>query len=82
MRPGAVYPPIRVTTADTDDRVVPAHAKKFVATLQSVSIGTKPILLRTEMKAGHGVGKPVSKIIDEQADSYGFLFKVLGMGLH
>ncbi len=73
------YPPILVTSADTDDRVVPAHAKKFVATLQAEAAGKNPILLRVETKAGHGRGKPTAKIIDELADIYAFLFKTLDM---
>jgi len=81
VKTGIVYPPILVTTADTDDRVVPAHSKKFVATLQAASVGKYPILLRTETRAGHGAGKPVSKIIEEQADSYAFLFRLFGMTL-
>ena len=88
VKAGLDYPPILVTSADTDDRVVPAHAKKFVATLQakapvlsceSKNGGENPILLRVETKAGHRFGKPVSKVIDEQADIYAFLFKVLDM---
>ena len=77
VKAGVEYPPILVTSADTDDRVVPAHAKKFVATLQAKAAGKNPILLRVETKAGHGRGKPISKIIDEQADIYAFLFKTL-----
>jgi len=80
VKKGTVYPPIIVTTADTDDRVVPTHSKKFVATLQAAADeGGNPILIRIEKKAGHGAGKPTSKIIDEQSDIYGFLFKVFGM---
>ena len=79
IKTGMKYPPILVTTADNDDRVVPAHAKKFVATLQTKAAGENPILLRVETKAGHRVGKPLSKVIDEQADIYAFLFKVLDM---
>ena len=74
---GLDNPPILVTSADTDDRVVPAHAKKFVATLQAKAAGKNPILLRVETKAGHGRGKPISKVIDEQADIYAFLLKTL-----
>ena len=73
------YPPTLVTTADTDDRVAPLHAKKFVATLQEKYKGSNPILLRVETKAGHGAGKPTSKRIEEAADIYTFLFKVFGM---
>ena len=76
---GAVYPPILVISADTDDRVVPSHAKKFVATLQAKAAGTNPILLRVETKAGHGHGKPMSKVIEQQADIFAFLIKTLNM---
>ena len=76
---GAVYPPILVTSADTDDRVVPSHAKKFVATLQAEAAGKNPILLRVETKAGHGRGKPMSKVIEQQADVFAFLIKTLNM---
>ncbi len=79
VRPGVVYPAALVTTADTDDRVVPMHAKKFVATLQYDSAGDNPILLRVETKAGHGHGTPITKVIDEVSDVYAFLFKVLGI---
>ncbi|HPC95144.1 MAG TPA: prolyl oligopeptidase family serine peptidase [Sedimentisphaerales bacterium] len=79
VKAGVGYPPILITSADTDDRVVPLHAKKFAATLQEKAVGDNPILLRVETKAGHGGGKPVSKAIDEQADIYAFLFDVLGM---
>jgi prolyl oligopeptidase len=78
---GVTHPPTLVTVADTDDRVVPSHGKKFVATLQAADSGKNPILLRTETKAGHGKGKPKSKIIEEQSDIYAFLFKVLGMDI-
>ena len=79
VKRGVEYPPILVTSADTDDRVVPAHAKKFVATLQAKAAGINPILLRVETKAGHGAGKPISKIIDEQTDIYSFLVKTLNL---
>ncbi|WP_245395459.1 prolyl oligopeptidase family serine peptidase [Anthocerotibacter panamensis] len=79
IQPGVDYPPILVTTADTDDRVVPAHAKKFAAALQFATKGNHPVLLRVETRAGHGGGKPVAKIIEEQADVYAFLFKVFGV---
>lgn len=74
-----VYPPILVTSADTDDRVIPMHSKKLVARLQEASNGKNLILLRYETAAGHGAGKPTSKIIEEHADKYAFLFKVFGM---
>jgi len=79
VKAGAEYPPLLVISADTDDRVVPAHAKKFIAALQAKAAGKNPILLRVETKAGHGHGKPMSKIIDELADVYSFLFKTLDM---
>ncbi len=79
VKPGVVYPPVFVTTADTDDRVVPMHSKKFVATLQYDSAGNNPILLRVETKAGHGHGTPITKVIDESSDIYAFLFKVLSI---
>ena len=79
VKDGATYPPLLITSADTDDRVVPAHAKKFAATLQARASGPHPILLRVETKAGHGGGKPVSKSIEEQADIYAFLFEILEM---
>ncbi len=79
MKPGTSYPPTLITTADTDDRVVPVHSKKFAATLQAADAGVNPILIRIETKAGHGAGKPTTKIIDEYSDIYAFLFKNLGM---
>ncbi len=79
VRPGVAYPPTLITTADTDDRVVPAHAKKFAATLQAAQAGDNPILIRIETKAGHGGGKPTTKQIEEAGDIYAFLFKIFGM---
>ncbi|MBO0778881.1 MAG: S9 family peptidase [Ktedonobacteraceae bacterium] len=79
VREGVVYPPTLIMTADTDDRVVPAHAKKFAATLQAAQSGGNPILLRLEMKAGHGFGKPVAKVIEEESDMLAFLYKTLDM---
>ena len=76
---GATYPPTLIFTADTDDRVVPAHAKKYTAALQTADSGKNPILLRVETKAGHGGGKPTSKQLDEAADTYAFLFRVFDM---
>ena len=74
---GVEYPPTLVTTADTDDRVVPLHAMKFAATLQAGQKGENPILLRVEKNAGHGLGKPTVKIIEEQTDIFSFLYKSL-----
>jgi prolyl oligopeptidase len=76
---GAVYPPTLITTGDTDDRVVPSHALKFAATLQAADAGPQPILLRVDTQAGHGLGKPIAKIIDEQTDIYAFLFEIFQM---
>jgi prolyl oligopeptidase len=74
LRPGVAYPATMVTTADHDDRVVPAHSFKFAATLQQAHAGEAPVLIRIETNAGHGAGKPTSKIIDEIADVYSFFF--------
>ncbi|MDE6715155.1 MAG: prolyl oligopeptidase family serine peptidase [Muribaculaceae bacterium] len=76
---GTPYPAILVTTADHDDRVVPAHSFKYTATLQAADTGDAPKLIRIDSKAGHGSGKPVSKVIDEQADIYSFIMYNLGM---
>lgn len=79
VRPGTRYPPTLVTTADHDDRVVPAHSHKFTATLQAAQAGDAPILTRIETRAGHGAGKPTTKVIEERADVYAFLWNVLQM---
>lgn len=79
LKPGTSYPPTMVTTADTDDRVVPGHSFKFAARLQECHVGTAPVLIRIESSAGHGAGKPVSKSIEETADMWAFLVKVLEM---
>jgi len=76
---GKDYPAILVSTADTDDRVVPAHSFKYAAALQAADLGTKPRLLRVESRAGHGAGKPVDKLIDEYADSYAFAAHFTGL---
>ncbi len=76
---GVTYPATLISSADTDDRVVPSHAKKFAAALQAADSGKNPILLRIETKAGHGGGKPTNKVIEEVADEYAFLFRVFGM---
>lgn len=73
------YPAIMVTTADHDDRVVPAHSFKYAATLQASDTGSCPKLIRIDSKAGHGAGKPVSKVIDEWADIYSFIFHNIGI---
>ncbi|WP_233097782.1 prolyl oligopeptidase family serine peptidase [Dictyobacter vulcani] len=79
VRPDIQYPPTLIMTADTDDRVVPAHARKFAATLQTAQAGDAPVLLRVEMKAGHGMGKPTAKVIEEESDILAFLFKTFNM---
>ena len=76
---GTAYPPTMVTTADTDDRVVPRHSFKFAARLQEAQAGNNPTIIRIEKAAGHGAGKPTSKIIEEVADKWAFLAKHLGM---
>src|SRR5690606_21221759 len=75
LRPGTAYPATMVTTADHDDRVVPAHSFKFAARLQEYHIGSNPVLIRVETKAGHGAGKPTAMILAEQADKWAFLFQ-------
>ena len=75
---GTPYPAIMITTADHDDRVVPAHSFKYAATLQASNTGDAPKLIRIESKAGHGGGKPMSKIIDETADIYAFILYNVG----
>lgn len=79
LKDGTEYPPTMITTADTDDRVVPGHSFKFAARLQEAHRGDNPVIIRIETKAGHGAGKPTSKIIEEVADQWAFLAKHLGM---
>jgi prolyl oligopeptidase len=79
LKPGTRYPATLVTTADHDDRVVPAHSFKFAARLQECQAGPAPALIRVETKAGHGAGKPTSKQIEETTDRLAFLVKTLGM---
>lgn len=74
LKPGVSYPATMVTTADHDDRVVPAHSFKFAAQLQQSHQGDNPVLIRIETNAGHGAGKPISKVIEEQADIWSFFF--------
>jgi prolyl oligopeptidase len=81
VKPGTKYPATLVTTADTDDRVVPGHSFKFAAALQAAQAGDAPTLIRIETRAGHGAGKPTTKIIEETSDQWAFLVKVLGMDL-
>jgi prolyl oligopeptidase len=77
IRPETTYPPTLITTGDHDDRVVPAHSFKFAATLQAAQSGPAPILIRIETRAGHGGGKPTWMAIEEVADRWGFLVKML-----
>jgi prolyl oligopeptidase len=79
LKQGTTYPATMVTTADHDDRVVPAHSFKFAARLQEYHKGNNPVLIRIESNAGHGAGKPTSKIIEEQADKWAFMFQNMGL---
>jgi prolyl oligopeptidase len=79
IRPGTRYPATLVLTADHDDRVVPGHSFKFAAALQAAQAGPAPILIRIDTKAGHGAGKPTTKLIDEWTDRLAFLRENLGM---
>ncbi len=81
LKPNTKYPATLVTTADTDDRVVPGHSFKFAARLQECQAGDAPVLIRIETRAGHGAGKPTAKIIEEIADQWAFLVKNLAMEL-
>lgn len=71
---GTAYPAMMIETADHNDRVVPAHSFKFAARLQKAQSGVNPVLIRIDKRAGHGAGKPTSKIIEEQADKWAFFF--------
>ncbi len=79
IKPGTSYPPTLITTADHDDRVWPGHSFKFAATMQAAQAGAAPVLIRIETKAGHGAGKPTTKVIEESADKWGFLVHALKM---
>jgi prolyl oligopeptidase len=78
IKPGTCYPPTLVTTGDHDDRVVPGHSFKFAATLQAAQGCGSPVLIRIETKAGHGSGKPISKVIEEQSDILAFMWNAVG----
>jgi prolyl oligopeptidase len=77
LKPGTNYPATMITTADHDDRVVPAHSFKFAAELQHTHQGHNPVLIRIETRAGHGAGTPTMKLIEASADVLAFLTKVL-----
>lgn len=79
LKPGTAYPATMVTTADHDDRVVPAHSFKFAAALQQAHTGDNPVLIRIETDAGHGAGTPISKTIEQEADRYAFAWYNMGV---
>ncbi len=81
LKPGTKYPPTLISTADHDDRVVPGHSFKFAATMQADQAGPAPVLIRIQTKAGHGGGKPISKIIEETADEWAFVAHNLKMNV-
>ena len=81
LREGTEYPATLISTADTDDRVVPMHSFKFAAALQHAQAGTTPTLIRIETRAGHGAGTPTAKLIENAADHWAFLVKALDMKL-
>jgi prolyl oligopeptidase len=76
---GVAYPATMISTGDHDDRVYPAHSFKFAAALQRAQAGSAPILLRVDLRAGHGAGKPLQKVIDDVCDQYAFLIAALGL---
>jgi prolyl oligopeptidase len=79
IRTGVHYPPVLVTTADTDDRVVPGHSFKYVSALQAADPNGAPHLIRIETRAGHGSGKPTTKIIEEASDVTAFFARFTGL---
>jgi prolyl oligopeptidase len=79
IHPNTPYPALIVTTADTDDRVVPGHSFKYTAALQAGNLGPKPQIIRIETRAGHGSGKPTDKAIEEAADVMAFLARWTGL---
>jgi prolyl oligopeptidase len=81
IRSGVRYPPVLVTTADTDDRVVPGHSFKYIAALQAAEAGPAPHLIRIETRAGHGSGKPTDKQIEEYSDMYAFIAHHIGLAV-
>lgn len=81
IKAGTAYPAILVTTADTDDRVVPGHSFKYAAALQAADLGPKPQLIRIETRAGHGSGKPTDKLIEEVADLWAYAAHFTGLAV-
>jgi prolyl oligopeptidase len=79
VRPGTAYPAVLLATAESDSRVDPMHARKMAARLQAATASGKPVLLRLEARAGHGAGKPLSKVLDELTDTWTFIFSELGV---
>ncbi|HEY6917333.1 MAG TPA: prolyl oligopeptidase family serine peptidase, partial [Allosphingosinicella sp.] len=79
IKSGVSYPAVLVTTADTDDRVVPGHSFKYISALQAAEAGDKPHLIRIETRAGHGSGKPTDKQIEEYTDMYAFIAHWTGL---
>ena len=79
LKAGTKYPPTLIATSDHDDRVVPGHSFKFAATMQADQAGPAPVLIRIEVKAGHGAGKSITKLIDETADTWAFVAHNLDM---
>src|SRR5262249_41855147 len=79
IKPGTKYPAVMITTADHDDRVVPGHSFKYAATLQAAQAGQSPVLIRISVRAGHGSGKPTTKLIEEATDKIAFLTSVFHM---
>jgi prolyl oligopeptidase len=79
VHPGVAYPAVLLATAESDTRVDPMHARKMAARLQAATVSDRPVLLRLESRAGHGAGKPLSKIHDELTDTWTFVFSELGV---
>jgi prolyl oligopeptidase len=79
VKPGTRYPPTMITTADHDDRVFPGHSFKYAAAMQAAQAGPAPVLIRIEIRAGHGAGKPTTKQIEDVTDQLSFLAKALEM---
>ncbi|MFP5040454.1 prolyl oligopeptidase family serine peptidase [Parasediminibacterium sp. JCM 36343] len=82
IKPGTAYPAILVTTADHDDRVVPAHSFKFAATLQAAQTGNAPVIIRIETQAGHGAGMSTKQVTEGATDKWAFMFYNMGIGVH